>query len=331
MDPEPGTRPYEGLSPELMLDAVERFGVRCDGTLLGLNSYENRVYQVGVEDESPLVVKFYRPGRWSDEAIREEHRFALELVEHDVPMVAPMADGSGETLLEQGGFRFAVYPRRGGYWPELADPARRSWMGRFVARIHAVGETRDFEHRPALDVATYGDESLRYLLENDVLPPGQRESYRAAAEQVLQMVRAAFENAGGWRPIRMHGDFHKGNVLWTDTGPHFVDLDDCRTGPAVQDLWMLLSGSRDEREAQLGDLLRGYSDFRLFDARELHLVEALRSLRLIHYATWLARRWDDPAFPRAFPWFGTPIYWEEQVANLREQSSQLAEPPLRWH
>ncbi len=328
MEPAKTTHPYEALTPDAVLNALEAEGFVCDGRLLALNSYENRVYQVGIEDGAPVVVKFYRPGRWSDAAILEEHGFALELAGHEIPVVAPLADAGGRTLFEHAGFRFAVFPRRGGRWPELDNADNRLWLGRFIGRIHAVGETRPFEHRPTLTIESFGEASVRYLREHDFIPDHLHAAYDSLTADLLVQIRAAFERAGPVASLRLHGDCHPGNILWTDDGPHFVDLDDARMGPAVQDLWMLLSGERAERTIQLGDVLEGYEEFRDFDPRELHLVEALRTLRLLHYSAWLARRWDDPAFPRSFPWFNTHRYWEEQVLSLREQAAALSEPPL---
>jgi Ser/Thr protein kinase RdoA (MazF antagonist) len=331
------THPYSRLTPDVVLNAIETTGLRCDGRLLALNSYENRVYQVGVEDEqgaSGLVVaKFYRPGRWSDAQILEEHAFALELDQAEIPVVAPSAFG-GRTLLEAEGFRLAVFPRRGGRAPELEDPQTLEWLGRFIGRIHAVGGTRRFVHRPTIDIASFGDEPREFLLASGLIPADLVEPWRQAASLALEGVRHCYARAGQVASLRLHGDCHAGNVLWTPAtgnnvgGPHFVDLDDARTGPAVQDLWMLVSGDRDMMGRQLGRILAGYEDFAEFDDRELNLVEALRTLRLLHYSAWLARRWDDPAFPIAFPFFGTPRYWQDRVLELREQIAAMQEPPL---
>lgn len=325
---EAETRPFADLVPEVVLDAVDATGVHCDGRLIALASYENRVYQVGVEDAPPLVVKFYRPGRWSDDAIREEHGFALELESREVPVAAPRAGPAGDTLLVHHGYRYAVFPRLAGEWPELDDPERRRTMGRFIGRIHAVGALRTFRHRPALDVETHGEEPRRWLLEHGVVPPEHQGAYGSRSAEALDAVRESFARVGAVRRIRLHGDCHLGNVLWGELGPSFVDLDDCRTGPAIQDLWMLLSGDLDERRAQVADLVSGYRTFHDLDARELGLVEALRTLRIVHYTAWLARRWDDPAFPVAFPWFGTDRYWRDHLQALEDQCRAMAEPPL---
>ena len=324
----PDPAPYYQLGPETVLAAVESCGYPADGHFLALNSYENRVYQIGVEDGPPLVAKFYRPGRWSDAAIQEEHGFALELAEHEIPVVAPLADAAGCTLHSHQGFRFALFPRRGGRWPELDLRDNRRWLGRYLGRIHAVGAVGPFRHRPALDVEHFGRASARFLLEEGFIPAHVEEAYRTLSEELLARIEERFAGLTGLRRLRLHGDCHRGNILWTDSGPHFVDLDDARTGPAIQDLWMLLSGDREEMTVQLADIIEGYRAFFDFDPAELGLIEPLRTLRLMHYAAWLARRWVDPAFPRAFPWFASPRFWEEHVLTLREQAAALDEPPL---
>ena len=334
MPPVTTTTPYSGLTPDLILNAIESTGLRCDGRLLALNSYENRVYQVGIEDESgnpvaaaPIVAKFYRPGRWSDEQILEEHAFSTELAEREIPAVPPRRF-EGRTLHAFEGFRFAVYPRRGGRAPELDNPDVLEWMGRFIGRIHAVGALAPFSRRPALDIATFGDQPRAWLLAHDFVPADLRQAFASVLDQALEGVRDCYARAGAVHSLRLHGDCHPGNVLWTDDGPHFVDFDDARNGPAMQDLWMLLSGDRGTMTRQLSDVLAGYEDFFEFDRRELHLLEALRTLRMIHYAYWLASRWEDPAFPAAFPWFQTTKYWQDQILQLREQVAAMQESPL---
>ena len=319
--------PYANLTPDVVLESVESVGFRCDGRILALNSYENRVYQLGTEDGAFVVVKFYRPQRWSDEGIIEEHQFTSELVEHELPIVAPIAV-DGRTLHEHSGFRFAVFPRQGGRWPELGRSDERILMGRFVGRIHAIGAIAHFEHRQTISIERMGKEASEYVLESHWVPEHLVDSYRSITSQLLVAVTGAFARAGEVKQLRIHGDCHPGNVLWTDDGPHFVDLDDCVTGPAVQDLWLFLSGEREARTLQLKDLLEGYGQFCDFDYRELHLVEALRTLRMINYTAWIARRWIDPAFPRAFPWFSENKYWEDHVLALKEQAAALDEPPL---
>jgi len=316
------THPYAALGPEVVLDACDSAGLRADGRLSPLNSYENRVYQVWLEDGSSRVLKFYRPGRWSDAQIAEEHAFAAELEQREIPVVAPQAAAT------HAGFRFAVYPRRGGRSPELDDPKVLEWIGRFIARIHAVGSARAFEFRESLNAKSFGHEPRAFLLQSNFVPADLLEPWKAVTEQALQGVEHCYARAGAVRNIRLHGDCHPGNILWTPDGPHFVDLDDARTGPAVQDLWMLLSGERASMNRQLSDVLAGYEDFMELDRRELHLVEALRTLRLIHYSAWIARRWDDPAFPAAFPWFNTQRYWQDRILELREQIALMEEAPL---
>jgi Ser/Thr protein kinase RdoA (MazF antagonist) len=323
--------PYSGLTPDVALDALAGIGLAPDGRLLALNSYENRVYQAWIEDAAPVVAKFYRPARWSDAQILEEHAFALELAEREIPVVAPLAF-NGRTLHEFSGFRFAVYPRRGGRAPELEDPKVLEWIGRFLGRIHATGAAGAFRARPALDIESHGAEPRAWLLASGLVPADLLEAWKSATALALEAAARCYERAGDVKAIRLHGDCHSGNVLWTEggemSGPHFVDLDDARSGPAVQDLWMLLSGDRGEMTRQLADVLAGYEDFHEFDPRETALIEALRTLRLIHYSAWIARRWDDPAFPAAFPWFGTQRYWQDRILELREQIAAMDEEPL---
>ncbi|WP_321952628.1 serine/threonine protein kinase [Paraburkholderia bannensis] len=323
--------PYARLTPECVLDAVDGVlmptGRRTDGRMLALNSYENRVYQVGVEDEAPLVAKFYRPERWSDEAILEEHAFVADLAAREIPAV-PALVLDGRSLHEHEGFRFSLFERRGGRAPDLDNRETLEWIGRFIGRIHAVGASQPYRARPAIDIQSYGYEPRTYLLEHGFVPDNVLDAWRTAVDLALEGVEAAFIRAGDVRQLRLHGDCHPSNVLWTEAGPHFVDFDDSRMGPAIQDLWLLLPGDRADASRSLADLLAGYEDFCEFDQRELYLVEALRTLRLIHYSAWLARRWHDPAFPAAFPWFNTQRYWEERILELREQIGAMQEGPL---
>ncbi len=321
------TAPFGPLTPDFVLSAVESTGLVCDGRLLTLNSYENRVYQVGIDDAQPLIAKFYRTGRWSDAAILEEHAFLAELAEAEIPAVPAVAVG-GRTLHHHEGFRIALFPRRGGRAPELDDPAVLGWLGRFLGRIHAIGAKTPFVHRPSLTIHSFGEEPRDELLASPFLPPELRETWRSVVDQALDGVRRCFSRAGDQPSIRLHGDVHGGNVLWTDAGPHFVDFDDARSGPAVQDLWMLLSGDAPAMARQLDHVLEGYEQFAEFDPASLHLVEALRTLRLIHYAGWIARRWDDPAFPAAFGWFDSPRYLQDMILALREQIALMDESPL---
>lgn len=320
---------YADLQPQDFLDALEDLGFRCNGRLLALNSYENRVYQVGIDDDAAIVAKFYRPNRWTDAAILEEHGFAAELEQQEIPVVAPL-EIDGTTLHKLGEFRVAVYPSRGGRAPDLDNYDLLEQLGRFVARIHLVGATARFRHRPGIDVESYAIDSMDFLLDQEFIPGELVPAYESVAQNVIDAIEAAFDRAGETALLRIHGDFHPGNVLVAREQLHIVDFDDTRTGPAVQDLWMFLSGDRAEQIPQLAALLEGYTRFRPFDARELHLVEALRSLRIMHYAAWLARRWDDPAFKQAFPWFDTHRYWEDHVLALREQLALMQEEPLEW-
>ncbi len=320
-------RPYDGLTPDAVLDALQSAGWRGDGRLLALNSYENRVYQASLEDGGHVVAKFYRPRRWSDAQILEEHGFAAELAAREIPVVAPLAR-EGQTLFRHREFRFAVFPRRGGRPPELEDRSVLEWIGRFLGRIHAAGASAPFAARPALDPQSFGIEPRDWLSASGLIPQDLRAVWAGVAQEALQRVQAAFELGDRPGQLRLHGDCHAGNILWTDAGPHFVDLDDARTGPAVQDLWMLLPGERLPAQRCLAALLEGYRRFHDFDPAELRLVEPLRTLRLLHYSAWIARRWEDPAFPAAFPWFGTQRYWQDRILELREQSAAMDETPL---
>ncbi len=324
------TQAFQNLTPDTMLDAVESIGYLTDGRFLALNSYENRVYQIGLEDAEPVIAKFYRPNRWSDAAILEEHAFTQLLEEDEIPVVAPLPDASGLTLHHHAEYRFALYPRRGGRTPELDNPEQLEMIGRFIARIHLHGQLYPFKHRPTLDIESFGEKPSRFLLDNGFIPAELETSYASLIDDLLLRIRRCFEAAGDFATIRLHGDCHASNILWRDDTPHIVDFDDARMGPAIQDLWMFLSGDRQYATARLADLLEGYTQFRDFDPRELHLIEALRTLRMIHYAAWLARRADDPAFKMAFPWFYTHRYWDDHILALREQAALMDEPPLVW-
>jgi Ser/Thr protein kinase RdoA (MazF antagonist) len=340
---KPADHPYSALTPDVVQDALASIGLWGDGRMAALNSFENRVYQIHLESpvdgHAQVVAKFYRPGRWSDAQIAEEHAFALELVQAEIPAVPPLVV-NGATLHHFGGFAFAVSPRRGGRRPELEDFDVLEWIGRFLARIHSVGAVQPFQVRPSLDAASFAREPRDWLMEHAAVAPEVRTAWAAALEEALTLIEAlpvlkpgAPANEDGIRRIRLHGDCHPGNILWTPegqtgAGPHFVDLDDARTGPAVQDLWMLLSGDRRQQTQQLGALIDGYEQFRPFDRRELALIEPLRTLRLIHYSAWVARRWDDPAFPINFPWFGSRDYWQGQVDMLVEQIEEMQGEPL---
>lgn len=319
---------YAQLSPDLVIQAVESTGRHSDARVLALNSYENRVYQVGIEDETPLIAKFYRPARWSDAQLREEHAFARELAVAELPIVAPLADAQGDTLFTYEGYRFALFPRRGGQAPEPENLEQLHRIGMLLGRLHAIGRQRDFEARPALTLERFLDAPAAMVSQPGFLPASLQPRYAAAIKELRGKISARYPAAFAF--IRTQGDCHPGNIIWTrDDGPWLVDFDDCQRAPAVQDLWMLLSGPRREQELQLAELLDGYETFCEFDTRELALVEALRSLRMVHYAGWLASRWDDPAFPRYFPWFNSDSYWQQHVAELEEQCALLEEPPLR--
>ena len=323
--------PYANLTPDRVLDALATVGLNGDGRLQALGSYENRVYQIGIEDAPAIVVKFYRPLRWSDAAILEEHAFVADLAAREIPVVAPLTLGS-RTLNTFQGFRFAAYPRCVGRAPELSDPSTLEWMGRFLGRIHAVGALEAFRERSAISVETFGVEPRDWLLAHGFIPADLKDAWESIAALALDSALRCFDRAGDIASLRLHGDCHAGNVLWIEhgatRGPHFVDFDDARMGPAVQDLWMLLSGGRAEMTRQLDPVLRGYREFHDFDPRELNLVEALRTLRLLHYSAWIAQRWDDPAFPVAFPWFNTQRYWQDRILELREQVALMDDPPL---
>ena len=316
------------LTPDRVMNAIDSLGYHSDGHLLALNSYENRVYHIGIEKGPPLITKFYRPGRWTDEAILEEHAFVQELADREIPVVAALML-EGRTLHTFEEFRFAVFPKQGGRAPEFEDRNTLKWMGRFLGRIHAVGSLRPFKHRSILNTESFGEESLDFLMKNQFIPTNIMVTYSSVADQALAGVRHCFKRAGSSVNLRLHGDCHVGNVLWTDSGPHFVDFDDSRMGPAVQDLWMLLSGEPNEMARQLSDVLAGYEDFYDFNLRELHLVEALRTLRMIHYSAWLAQRWNELAFKQSFPWFNTEYYWQERILELREQIALMNEAPLQ--
>ncbi|HYG32593.1 MAG TPA: serine/threonine protein kinase [Methylophilaceae bacterium] len=319
--------PFSNLDPACILDALDSIGLQGDGRLLALNSYENRVYQIGMEDAPPVIAKFYRPERWADAAIAEEHAFLHELAKAEIPVVPPLAINQS-TLHFFNGYRFSVFRKQGGRAPELDQPGVREWVGRFIGRIHALGAVKPFKQRPALNLDTFGHNPSTYLLENGFIPADIEATYRSVVQQALEGVQRCYERAGDIQLIRLHGDCHLGNLLWTDDGPHFVDFDDCRTGPAVQDLWMLLSGDRTDMAGQLVEILTGYEDFHEFNPREAYLIEALRTLRLLHYSAWLAQRWHDPAFPLAFPWFNTQQYWQNCILELREQVALMDEAPV---
>lgn len=323
--------PFSILTPDYVLEAVEAQGFLTDGRLLVLNSYENRVYQVGVEESDPVIVKFYRPNRWSSEQIQEEHNFTFELAGQDLPVVTPWRNASGESLLnygENGDMRLTVFPRRGGRAPDLDNLDNLHTLGQCIGQIHCIGKAQDFRARPSLNVTSYGHESVAFVAEN-MIPDSLKEAYTSLARDLLQMVESRFNACDSIHSIRTHSDCHVGNILWREDAPNFVDFDDSRMAPAIQDLWMLLSGDRSQQIEQLCEILEGYELFQPFDTRELQLIEPLRTLRIMHHCAWLARRWDDPAFPKHFPWFNTERYWGEHILQLREQFALLQEPSLQ--
>jgi Ser/Thr protein kinase RdoA (MazF antagonist) len=321
------THAYERLTHDRVLDAVESLGLLPDGHVMALNSYENRVFQIGIEDDEGVVGKFYRPGRWTNEAILEEHAFSRALAAEEIPVIPPLAF-NGRTLFELEGFRFTLFPRRGGRSPDLENPDNLEWIGRFIGRIHLLGQAKLFRHRPQMGSDWYGWLARENVLQSPLLPEEYREPYQQISTEIVEEVERLFAQV---QPdnIRLHGDCHPGNILWTDAGPHFVDMDDSCNGPAIQDLWMLLSGDRLDMQIQLDALLEGYRAFHDFNTAELALIEPLRSLRLLHYTAWLAKRWDDPAFPLAFPWFSDSSYWSGYLSDLEQQLLRMKEPPLR--
>jgi Ser/Thr protein kinase RdoA (MazF antagonist) len=319
-------RPFAGLSPDVVLDAATSVGFECDGRLLALNSYENRVYQLG-SAEGLLILKFYRPGRWSDEQIGEEHSFTAELAAAELPVAAPLRV-DGRSLFRFGDYRFAVFPWMRGRSPELDQPEARTMLGRALGRMHRIGAVAGFVARPALTPSRLGHEARAAVLASGLVPEGLETRYASAAGALLERIDALFQEVGALQRVRIHDDCHLGNLLWNERGPVFVDLDDCMMGPRVQDLWMLLSGAAHEQQRQWGELLEGYQQFADFDFRELRLIEPLRGLRMLHHAAWVAQRWQDPAFPRAFPWFGEARNWESYVTDLAEQSITIDDQPL---
>lgn len=310
------------------MDAVESQGYICDGRISALNSYENRVYQVGLEDQTaPVIAKFYRPQRWTDAQIHEEHQFSLALSEYELPVVPPLINGQGKSLLSYEKFSFALFERKGGHGPELDDLDNLYTMGRLLGRIHALGAVEAYKYRPIIDPQTFGHDSVNFVSIN-FIPRELKSAYDSLTADLLVRIDTAFAQAKGVSYIRVHGDCHGGNLLWRDDAPHIVDFDDSRMAPAIQDIWMLLSGERDRQRLQLSEIIEGYNEFYDFNPQELMLIEPLRTLRMLYYAAWLARRWQDPAFPHSFSWFNTERYWGEHILELREQLSALSEPVL---
>ena len=319
---------YYQLTPELVFQAIESCGYKLDGTLLALNSYENRVYRLADIKGTRYVAKFYRPGRWSNEQILEEHEFAFQMAEREIPVVAPLelkgqSTNVQSTLGHWQDFRFALFPCVGGREPELENLDNLEQLGRYLGRMHALGAVEDFKYRPTLDVASYGTSSIETILAADFIPLELRNAYQAIATQVLELIKVQFDQPGEIAQIRIHADFHPGNILWHMDGPNIVDLDDARMGPAIQDLWMLIGVDPETQLLHFDCLMDGYSDFFDLPLTQLRLIEPLRSLRMLHYSAWLARRWDDPSFKHHFPWFAESRYWEQQILQLKEQLAML--------
>jgi len=318
--------PFDKLTPDFIMDAVESIGYRCDCRIIPLNSYENRVYQVGIEESEPLIVKFYRPDRWTQEQIQEEHEFCFELVDQELPVVAPIIGSTGNSVFEYEGFLMALFPRKGGHAPEFDNDDNLLIIGRLLGRLHRIGQAKRFTHRPTINIDSYGHESVA-LIQSRYIPNEYRESYDGTTSELLRQIESIIAQTN-INNLRVHGDFHSGNMLWRDDNPHFVDFDDARMGPAIQDIWMLLSGDRLRQMVQIDIILEGYEQFHTFNPLELRLIEVLRTLRMLQFSAWLGNRWDDPAFPAAFPWFNTVQYWGEHILQLREQLGAIQEPAL---
>ena len=322
------SHPFSTLTPDFIMDAIEAQGYLCDGRNLALNSYENRVYQIGIEDAQPIIAKFYRPERWNDEQILEEHALCYEMVDQELPVVAPLLNSDNQSLFEYNGFRISLFERKGGYAPELDYKDNLTVLGRLLARMHLIGAREKFTHRPTITLQNFGYESVNFISQN-FIPRELKTAYDTLAEDVLKQLNQVLSQTSNINYLRVHGDCHAGNMLWRDDNPHFVDFDDARMAPAIQDIWMLLSGDREQQGIQLSKILDGYEQFREFDLAECHLIEVFRTLRILYYSAWLARRWDDPAFPHSFPWFNSSRYWEDHILELREQFSALQEPAIR--
>jgi Ser/Thr protein kinase RdoA (MazF antagonist) len=319
--------PFDVLTPFVVAEAAESIGLRPSGRLFALNSYENRVYQVGDEDGGLWVLKFYRPARWSDQQIDEEHEFTFELAAAELPVAAPIRR-DGCSLFVHSRLRFAAFPYLAGRAPELDDLATLTLLGRTLSRMHAIGASARFRNRPRLTIERLGDQARNTVMDSGFVPEQMHEQYARVSEQVIGRVRQAFEAFGSLPAVRIHGDCHSGNILWREKGPLFVDLDDCMSGPRIQDLWMFLAGDAASQQSSWAALMEGYELFGEFDYAELTLVEGLRSLRMLNHAAWIAHRWHDPAFPRAFPWFADARFWERHVSDLLEQMAAMDDPPI---
>lgn len=321
--------PYNSLTPDCVLDAIESAGLISDGRIYPLNSYENRVYQIGIEEDSPIIAKFYRPNRWNKAQIQEEHDFCLELVDSELPVVPPLKDKKGETIQEHAGFYFTLFERKGGHALETDNLHNLEIMGRFLGRMHSIGQSRPFRYRQTITIQVFAKESQTFLLSHPFIPLDLETEYKKITNELIFKMEEQLA-CTPYTTIRLHGDCHAGNVLWRNNSPHFVDFDDTLSGPAVQDFWMLLSGKTIQQQQQLNAILNGYRQFCTFNTSELALIEVLRTFRIMHYAAWLAKRWDDPAFPHTFTWFNTYQYWSEHLSDLRAQLAALNEPPLTF-
>ncbi|ENZ4141553.1 serine/threonine protein kinase [Enterobacter ludwigii] len=316
---------FQTLHPDTIMDALFEQGIRVDSGLTPLNSYENRVYQFQDEDRQRFVVKFYRPQRWSAEQIQEEHQFSHDLLNDDVPVAAPLKFNN-QTLLTHEGFYYAVFPSLGGRQFEADNIDQMEWVARYLGRIHQTGRKEDFIARPTIGIHEYLLEPRQVFETSALIPKALKDNFLNATDKLIDAVKIC------WRDdisvLRLHGDCHAGNILWRD-GPLFVDLDDARMGPAVQDLWMLLNGDKAEQRMQLETIIEAYEEFSPFNSDEIVLIEPLRAMRFVYYLAWLIRRWDDPAFPRNFPWLTGEDYWRSQISTFTEQVKVLKEPPLQ--
>lgn len=322
------SHPYDALTPDTILDGLEDAGFEVSGRLFALNSYENRVYQIGIEETTPVIAKFYRPGRWTEAQIREEHDFTRELLDAEIPVVAPMPLASGDTLGRCGDFMFAVFPQRGGQAPDTSVTDTLYRLGQWLGQLHNCGDKTRFNERQTMDILGGLATKSQFLTEHNWVPSDLRPAWDSLIPDLIDHCARRIDDAGEVHSLRIHGDCHAGNILCRDEQMLFVDLDDCRTGPAIQDLWLLLNGDDTERGEQFGELLEGYEMFRDFNRRERHLIEPMRCFRQISHCAWLAERWDDPAFPRFFPWFAQPRFWSDQILSLREQLAALQSPSI---
>ncbi len=328
---EHNAHPYSHLTPDLVLDLIESQGFEVTGSQLALNSYENRVYQVELTSGEFVVIKIYRPERLSDASIKEEHQFLFELKEEEIPVVTPLIDSRGHSLFIEQGFRFSIFPRVGGRFPDVDNPEVLYWLGRLLGRIHAIGARRPFSHRAQISFERMVMTPYQFLMANNFIPLTHQKQYQMLMEEIITTVTQQLSSMDQFDQIRLHGDFHPGNILQRGGEIAIVDTDDCAMGPAIQDLWLLLSGERDRVSQELLEIIEGYQEFYDFNHQELAIIESLRTMRIIHYSYWLAKRWTDPAFPMHFPWFNTENYWDDHILTLREQIVRLNEAPVKLY